>query len=73
MLKNDYGIKCSYFIADFSCLTDIHKVAKKLATLDQKIDVLIHNAGVYLTKKKITADNLEEIFEINYLSSFIIN
>jgi len=41
--------------------------------LDADIDVLIHNAGVYLTKKKFTSDNIEEVFQVNYLGSFIIN
>jgi NAD(P)-dependent dehydrogenase (short-subunit alcohol dehydrogenase family) len=48
-------------------------VAKKLAELDRDIDVLIHNAGVFLTKKTFTDDNLEQVFQTNYLSTFILN
>lgn len=73
MLKDSYGTNCSYFIADFSNSSDVHKVAKKLKNLDRNIDVLIHNAGVYLTQKTITKDNLEKVFQTNYLSTFIIN
>lgn len=73
MLKDSYGTNCSYFIADFSNLSDVHKVPKKLKNLDRNIDVLIHNAGVYLTQKTITKDNLEKVFQTNYLSTFIIN
>lgn len=73
MLKDKYGTNCSYLIADFSKLSDVHKVAKKLSNLDRNIDVLIHNAGVYLTKKTFTNDNLETVFQTNYLSTFIIN
>jgi retinol dehydrogenase 13 len=73
MLKSHYGIDCSYIIADFSSLEDTHGAAKKLAALERNIDVLIHNAGVHLTKKTFTADNLEQVFQTNYLSSFIIN
>lgn len=72
-LKRDYDAKCSYFIADFSKLSDVHEVGKKLRDLDQDIDVLIHNAGVYLTEKAITDDGLEQVFQTNYLSTFIIN
>jgi len=72
-LKSQYGTKCSYLIADFSKLDDTHKVAKQLAALDRNIDVLIHNAGVYLTEKSFTQNNLEQVFQVNYLSSFIIN
>ncbi len=35
--------------------------------------MLIHNAGVYLTKKNLTDDNNEEVFQTNYLSTFILN
>jgi retinol dehydrogenase-13 len=72
-LKNEYGTDCSYMIADFSKLSEVHEVGKKLAALDRNIDVLIHNAGVFVTKKTITPDNLEQVFQTNYLSTFIIN
>ncbi|HHX61115.1 MAG TPA: SDR family NAD(P)-dependent oxidoreductase [Epulopiscium sp.] len=72
-LKSQYGSHCSYMIADFSRLSDTHKVAKELAQLNRNIDVLIHNAGIHLTKKTFTEDNLEQVFQTNYLSSFIIN
>jgi NAD(P)-dependent dehydrogenase (short-subunit alcohol dehydrogenase family) len=72
-LKSQYGIQCTYVMADFSKLADIHVVAKQLAALDRNIDVLIHNAGVYVTQKTITSDNLELVFQTNYLSSFILN
>jgi retinol dehydrogenase 13 len=72
-LKSQYGTQCTYMIADFSKLADIHTVAKQLAALDRNIDVLIHNAGVYVTQKTLSADNLELVFQTNYLSSFILN
>jgi len=72
-LNNQYGTECSYMIADFTKLADVHRVAKKLATLDRDIDVLIHNAGVFVTKKTFTEDNIEQVFQANYLSTFIIN
>jgi NAD(P)-dependent dehydrogenase (short-subunit alcohol dehydrogenase family) len=73
ILKDQYGVKCNYLLADFSKLAEIHAVAKQLAELDRNIDVLIHNAGVYVTKKIFTTDNLELMFQTNYLSTFILN
>ena len=72
-LKSQYHAKFSYFIADFAKLSDIHAVANHLASLDRDIDVLIHNAGVYMTKKMYTENNLEMVFQTNYLATFIIN
>ena len=72
-LKSQYHAKCTYLIADFTKLAQVHAAAKQLSALDRNIDVLIHNAGVFVTKKTFTADNLEMVFQTNYLSSFILN
>ncbi len=72
-IKKQYGTKCSYWIADLSRLAEVHSVGKKLAALERDIDVLIHNAGVYNTRKIVTSDNLEAVFQTNYLSTFILN
>jgi len=72
-IVSEFGVNCDYIIADLSMLDDIHMVGKELASLDKEIDVLIHNAGIYLTKKETTEDGLEKVFVVHYLSSFIIN
>ncbi len=72
-LRSQFDTKCTYLLADFTRLTDIHAVGKQLSAMARNIDVLIHNAGVYITKKTFTADNLEMVFQTNYLSSFILN
>jgi NAD(P)-dependent dehydrogenase (short-subunit alcohol dehydrogenase family) len=72
-LKRQFDAKCTYLIADFSNLAEVHSVGKQLAVLDRRIDVLIHNAGVFLTKKTFTTKNLETVFQTNYLSTYILN
>jgi NAD(P)-dependent dehydrogenase (short-subunit alcohol dehydrogenase family) len=72
-LKEEFGANCEYKIADLSNLQDIRRVAYELSKLDKPIDVLIHNAGIYLTKRELTPDGFEKVFVIQYLSSFIIN
>jgi retinol dehydrogenase 13 len=72
-LENDFGVTCDYKIADLSNLKEIHGIANELIKLDISIDVLIHNAGVYLTKRELTSDGLEKVFVIQFLASFIIN
>lgn len=73
MLGAQYGVDCTYLIADFARLADVHRAGKQLLALDRRIDVLIHNAGVFLTRKTFSADGLEMVFQVNYLSSFILN
>jgi retinol dehydrogenase-13 len=72
-IKRDYGVGCDYKLADLGSLADTHKVGKDLTEMDAVIDVLIHNAGMYLNRRVITADGLELTFAVDYLSSFIIN
>jgi retinol dehydrogenase 13 len=72
-IKRDFGVRCDYRIADLSRLADIHRVGRDLADMNAVIDVLIHNAGLYINRRAITADGLEMTFAVNYLSSFIIN
>jgi short-subunit dehydrogenase len=72
-IESEFGVKCDYKIADLSNLKDIHRVADELLKINTPIDVLIHNAGIYLTKRELTSDELEKVFVVQYLSSFIIN
>jgi len=72
-IESESGVKCDYKIADLSNLQDIHRVADELLKLNTPIDVLIHNAGIYLTKRDLTPDGIEKVFVVQYLSSFIIN
>lgn len=71
-IEHEFKVSCTYHIADFSHLEEIYGAATMLAGLETDISVLIHNAGVYNTKKRFTADGLEEVFQVNYLASFII-
>ncbi|MBW6492815.1 MAG: SDR family NAD(P)-dependent oxidoreductase [Lentimicrobium sp.] len=72
-IEGEFGVKCDYKIADLSSLQDIFRVSNELAQLELPIDLLIHNAGVYLTKRELTIDGLEKVFAVHYLSSFIMN
>ena len=72
-IESEFGVKCDYITADLSSLSDIFKASKKLAELETPIDLIIHNAGVYLTKRELTTDGFEKIFAVHYLSSFIMN
>jgi NAD(P)-dependent dehydrogenase (short-subunit alcohol dehydrogenase family) len=72
-IETEFGVSCDYKIADLGSLKDIFRVSHELSALSQSIDVLIHNAGIYLTKREVTPDGLEKVFVVHYLSSFIIN
>jgi retinol dehydrogenase 13 len=72
-IEDEFGVRCDYRIADLSNLSDIFRVSGELAEIEKPIDVIIHNAGVYLTKRELTPDGFEKVFVVHYLSSFIMN
>lgn len=72
-IETDFGVSCQTIIADLSRLPDIHRAAQELSVLTTPIDVLIHNAGIYLTRREVTPEGLEKVFAVHYLSSFVIN
>ena len=72
-IENEFGVRCDFKIADLSDVRDIRRVAGELLKLKTPIDVLIHNAGIYLTKRELTSDGFEKVFVIQYLASFILN
>jgi len=72
-IESDYGVSCHYIIADLSSLRDMRRAAEELRQLDRAIDVMIHNAGVYLTKRQMTPDGIDHVLAVHYLSSFMIN
>ncbi len=72
-IEKEFGISCAYIIADLSNLKDVRYAAEELRKIDSPIDVLIHNAGVYLTRREMTDEGFDKVFVVQHLSSFMIN
>lgn len=72
-IKRDFGVECKYKLADFAHISEVKKVGKELANSDLNIEVFIHNAGVYLPERTLSDDGLEMVFQVDHLSSFILN
>jgi len=72
-IEKEYGVSCEYLLADLGNLKDAHRTAEELQKIHTPIDVLIHNAGVHLTRRVTTTEGYDKVFMVNHLSSFIIN
>lgn len=72
-IEGEFKVSCDYIIADLSLLKEVRRAAEELQSIDSPIDVLIHNAGVYLTKRELTKEGLDKVFVVHHLSSFMIN
>lgn len=64
--------KIDLMIADLSSLKSIRKLAKDVNSKYKKLDILINNAGLFLSKLKLTEDKIENQFQVNYLSPFLL-
>jgi NAD(P)-dependent dehydrogenase (short-subunit alcohol dehydrogenase family) len=72
-IEKEFGVSCEYILADLSVLADVRRAAEELRNMDSPIDVLIHNAGIYLTKRELTVEGFDKVFVVHHLSSFVIN
>ena len=72
-IESEFGVQCDFIITDLSDLQQVHLLAEELRNINVQIDVLIHNAGVHLTRQELTSKGLDKVFMVQHLSSFIIN
>jgi NAD(P)-dependent dehydrogenase (short-subunit alcohol dehydrogenase family) len=61
-----------YYLADFTRLNQVRKAAEEILAAHPKIDVLINNAGVHMTTRKLTEEGHETAFCVNHLASFLV-
>jgi NAD(P)-dependent dehydrogenase (short-subunit alcohol dehydrogenase family) len=59
-------------VADFASLDAVSAMAEELLERFEVIDVLLNNAGVYMTDYDLTVDGFESTFAINHLAPFLL-
>jgi NAD(P)-dependent dehydrogenase (short-subunit alcohol dehydrogenase family) len=59
-------------ICDLSSQTQIRKLAVEFKQKHARLDLLINNAGVILTRRRVTEDGIESTFAINHLAYFLL-
>jgi NAD(P)-dependent dehydrogenase (short-subunit alcohol dehydrogenase family) len=62
----------SYLLADLSSQESIHQLARKFMDTYENLDILINNAGVFLSRHKTTVDGIEYTFAVNHLAPFLL-
>ncbi len=61
-----------HFVADFTRLDDVRKLAAELVAGYPRIDVLANNAGGVFGDRAKTVDGFEKTFQINHLAPFLL-
>lgn len=62
----------SYVLVDLGSQKSVRKAAEELNTKCPKIDVLINNAGCYVSELQLTEDGLEMHFGTNHIGHFLL-
>ena len=60
------------YVADLSRMADVGALAKAVAAGNDKLDVLINNAGIYKAPDPITPDGLDVRFVVNTLAPYLL-
>ncbi len=71
-LKRDYNAQVDIIQADFSRLDDVRQAASVILEKYPRLDVLINNAGLHNTTRKLTESGIEVVFCVNHLASFLL-
>jgi len=58
-------------IADLAVMEQVRALAGRLASLE-RIDVLINNAGLVVSERRVTQDGFEYVFAVNHLAPFLL-
>lgn len=70
-LTRDHGVRVDLIQADFSRFEDVRTSASAILKAYPRLDVLINNAGLHNTTRKLSEDGIEMVFHVNHLSSFL--
>lgn len=66
------GGRADVVSVDLSSLQSVEQAASHLLDAYASVDVLINNAGVINTDRRLTVDGLEEMFAVNHLAHFLL-
>jgi NAD(P)-dependent dehydrogenase (short-subunit alcohol dehydrogenase family) len=59
-------------VADLSSMRQVRDLAAQVKARHDRLHVLINNAGVFMRKRRLTADGFETTFAVNHLAHFLL-
>jgi NAD(P)-dependent dehydrogenase (short-subunit alcohol dehydrogenase family) len=61
-----------YLQADLSRMAEVRRLADEFRSAYDRLDVLVHTAGVVPSEQELTEESIEHSFAVNYLSRFLL-
>jgi NAD(P)-dependent dehydrogenase (short-subunit alcohol dehydrogenase family) len=68
---SEFGADTDIVIADFASFQSVRTAASEIISKYPIIDVLINSAGLHSTRRILTQDGNEMVFQVNHLSSLL--
>jgi len=70
--QNTCKEKVSLYIADFSSLTDVKRMAEEIKREQTELHVLVNNAGNFYKERLLSADDIEMTMAVNHFAPFLL-
>jgi dehydrogenase/reductase SDR family member 12 len=71
-LGRDVRYVAAYDVADLADLGSVRAVADRLLARDERLDVVIHNAGAMFEERAATVDGLERTYQVHVVGPFLL-
>lgn len=70
--RETFNENLSFYLADFSSLADIRRMADEIKREQSELHVLVNNAGNFYKDRQISQDGYEMTFAINFLAPVLL-
>ncbi|MGY1602148.1 SDR family NAD(P)-dependent oxidoreductase [Geodermatophilus sp. SYSU D00815] len=67
------GVDARLVVGDLADTAGTRKAAAALLDACPRLDVLVHNAGIWPSRRVLNADGVEAAFAVNHLAPFLLN
>src|SRR5689334_16821494 len=59
-------------VGDLATVSGVRAAAQAIREACPRVDVLVHNAGLWPAERRLTADGVEQSFAVNHLAPFLL-
>ena len=60
------------YVADLSSLAEVRRLADEVVANEERLDVLVNNAGIVARERSDSADGIELTFAVNYVAPWLL-